>query len=670
MGPDDVRMRIGELRREIAAHDRLYYQEAAPRISDQDYDLLKSELADLEAAHPEHAASDSPTQRVGDDRLPGFAHYRHRLPMQSLDNTYSEEELRAFHERLVKVLGRGDIQYLVEPKIDGVAVSLTYEEGRLIRAVTRGNGIEGDDVTENIRLIRALPAHLSGERIPPFIEIRGEIYMTTGEFRRINQLREEAGQEVYANPRNLTSGTIKLLDRREVAARHLEIVLYGFGFCEGFRIETQSAFHRYLREWGLPTVEMSWPAAGIDAVWAAIGQLDARRESFAYGTDGAVIKLDSVAAQEEVGSTSKAPRWAIAYKFAAERAETILRAISIQVGRTGVLTPVAELEPVQLAGTTVSRATLHNAEEIARKDVREGDTVSVEKAGEIIPAVIGVNLAKRPAGSTPFVFPSRCPVCETPTVRLEGEVAQRCPNLDCPAQVRRRLAHFASKQCLDIEGLGVAVVDQLVSRGLVVRLSDLYRLDREALLQLDKFGEKSADNLLSAIKSSRTAELWRVIHGLGIQHVGATTARDLARSFHSLNDLAAASGEELVAVEGIGAVLAAAIHTYFDQEANLTLLRELEDLGLKPTAPVAGRSEAGRLAGKTFVLTGTLPSLTRDAARGLIEEAGGKVASSVSRKTDYVVAGDEAGSKLAKAEKLGVTIIDEAGLRSVLDAGS
>ena len=418
MGPDDVRMRIGELRREIAAHDRLYYQEAAPRISDQDYDLLKRELADLEATHPEYAASDSPTQRVGDDRLPGFAHYRHRLPMQSLDNTYSEAELRAFHERLVKVLGRGDIQYLVEPKIDGVAVSLTYEKGRLIRAVTRGNGIEGDDVTENIRLIRALPAHLSGERIPPFIEIRGEIYMTTGEFRRINQLREEEGQEVYANPRNLTSGTIKLLDRREVAARHLEIVLYGFGYCENFRIETQSAFHRYLREWGLPTVEMSWPAAGIDAVWAAIGQLDSRRESFAYGTDGAVIKLDSVAAQEEVGSTSKAPRWAIAYKFAAERAETILRAISIQVGRTGVLTPVAELEPVQLAGTTVSRATLHNAEEIVRKDVREGDTVSVEKAGEIIPAVIGVNLAKRPVDSTPFVLPIRCPVCETPTFRF------------------------------------------------------------------------------------------------------------------------------------------------------------------------------------------------------------------------------------------------------------
>ncbi|MEZ5275390.1 MAG: NAD-dependent DNA ligase LigA [Opitutaceae bacterium] len=667
MGPDEARTRIEELRREIAAHDRLYYQQAAPTIADQDYDRLKAELADLEGSYPEQAAGDSPTQRVGDDRLPGFEHYRHRVPMQSLDNTYSEEELRAFHERLVKVLGREDLRYLVEPKIDGVAVSLTYEDGILVRAVTRGNGVEGDDVTENIRLIRSLPGRLPGSGFPPIIEIRGEIFMTNEEFRRINQLREEDGLEVYANPRNLTSGTVKLLDRREVAARQLDIVLYGLGYHEGFRIETQGDFHRLLGEWGLPTVEMKWSADGMDAVWAAIQELDSRRADFAYATDGAVIKLDSVAAQQEVGSTSKAPRWAIAYKFAAERAETILRAISIQVGRTGVLTPVAELEPVQLAGTTVSRATLHNAEEIARKDVREGDTVSVEKAGEIIPAVIAVNLQKRPAGSVPYVFPKACPVCRTPTVRLEGEVAQRCPNPNCPAQVRRRLGHFASKGCLDIDGMGIAVVDQLVTRGLVTRLPDLYRLDRESLLGLEKFAAKSADNLLAAIEASKTAELWRVIHGLGIPHVGATTARDLARAFPSLETLAAAEENALVAVEGIGSVLAAAIRTYFEQEANRDLLRELKELGFEPTGPGEGVGAGGSLAGKTFVLTGTLPSMTRDEARALIEGAGGKVTSGVSRKTDYVVAGEEAGSKLAQAEKLGVSVIDEAGLRGLIE---
>ncbi len=666
MDLEAAKRRIEELRREIEEHDRRYYRESAPRIPDQDYDGLKAELARVEAAFPELEQGDSPTQRVGDDRLPGFETYRHQAPMQSLDNTYSEDELHAFDQRLSRVSGNENPVYVVEPKIDGVAVSLTFENGRLVRAVTRGNGIQGDDVTENVRGIRSLPDTLSGANPPGMIEIRGEIYMTTEEFQRINGLREEAGQAVYANPRNLTSGTIKLLDRREVAQRQLEIVLYGLGYSEGLNLETQEGYHDLLHEWKLPTVEKIWTVKGIDEAWSAIQELDAMREGFAYATDGAVVKLNSLASQREVGATAKSPRWAIAYKFAAERAETVLQAISIQVGRTGVLTPVAELRPVHLAGTTVSRATLHNAGEIARKDVRVGDTVLVEKAGEIIPAVIEVNLAKRPPDSNLFEFPTNCPICATPTVQLEGEVAHRCPNLDCPAQVRRRVGHFASKQGLDIDGLGEAVVDQLVSRELVKRLSDLYRLNREVLLELEKFGEKSADNLLRAIEASKEAELWRVIHGLGIQQVGATTARDLARVFHSLDELADATLEALVEVEGIGEKSAEGIRAYFDLEANRKLIDELMALGLKPTAPEERPAEGGAFDGKVFVLTGTLPTMTRTGARALIEAAGGKVSSSVSKKTDFVLAGSDAGSKLTKAENLGVEIIDEDRLKEML----
>jgi DNA ligase (NAD+) len=670
MDLEKARRRVEDLRRSIEENDRLYFQESNPRISDQEYDGLKAELVRLESDFLELARTDSPTLRVGDDRLPGFETYRHRLPMQSLDNTYSEEELRAFQRRLVRALDCEVLSYVVEPKIDGVAVSLTYESGRFVRAVTRGNGTEGDDVTDNLRSIRSLPKTLSGGRAPAVIEIRGEIFMTTQEFQRINRLREEAGLAVFANPRNLTSGTIKLLDRAEASQRRLDIVLYGLGYAEGLVLETQHDFHVLLHEWKLPTVEKIWRVKGIDEVWSAIKELDSIRESFAFATDGAVVKLDSIALQREVGATAKAPRWAIAYKFAAERAETILNAINIQVGRTGVLTPVAELAPVLLAGTTVSRATLHNAEELARKDVRVGDTVVVEKAGEIIPAVIEAKLEKRPAAATPFVFPNECPICGTSTVQLPGEVAVRCPNPDCPAQVRRRVGHFASKQSLDIDGLGEAVVDQLVSRGLVNRLSDLYRLKRDDLLQLEKFGEKSADNLLRAIEVSKSASLSRVIHGLGIQGIGAATAEDLAQAFPSLELLAGASREALVEVEGIGGKSAEAIQAWFSLDTNRVLIEELKANGLAPTAPEVSESDGGVFKGKVFVLTGTLPSMTRDEAGTLITSAGGKVTGSVSKKTDYLLAGESAGSKLAKAEKLGVRVIDEAELKEMLgDSG-
>ncbi|MGA2444979.1 MAG: NAD-dependent DNA ligase LigA [Opitutaceae bacterium] len=658
----EARQRIADLRAQVARHDELYYRQAKPEITDFEYDRLKRELADLETQFPQFKAADSPTTRVGDDRLEGFATYRHRQPLQSLDNTYSEADLRAFHQRLVKLFGREDLAYVVEPKIDGIAVSLTYEKGAFVRAVTRGSGFEGDDITANAKTIRTLPSRLKavrGARLPDVIEIRGEIYMTLAEFERINREREEAGEVLYANPRNLTAGTIKQLDPREVARRKLEIVLYGVGFCEPAVMETQSGVHGLVRAWGLPAVEKFWTTHGIDETWKTVQELDKLRHSFAYGTDGAVVKLDSLAQQREAGSTSKAPRWAIAYKFAAERAETRLNAITVQVGRTGVLTPVAELEPVVLAGTTVSRATLHNRDEIARKDIRVGDYVFVEKAGEIIPAVVGVNTERRPKDSAPFLFPGKCPVCGTRIVQYEGEVALRCPNPDCPAQVRRRVQHFASKAGVDIEGLGEAMVDTLVEKGWVKSITDIYRLKRDDLLTLGKSVEKSTDNLLAAIDASKRVELWRFINGLGITHVGVAAAKDLALKFGSLEALAEAKRDDLLTIEGIGETMADAIITYFNEPKNRTLVSRLLTIGVAPIAP-ARPAGGSALAGKTFVLTGTLPTLTREAAAAKIEAAGGKVSGSVSRKTSYVLAGEETGSKLEKAKSLGVSVIDEA----------
>lgn len=676
MSPAEAQNRLEQLRAELARHRELYYRQARPEISDRDYDALEAELAALEREFPGLAAASSPTAQVGDDRLAGFATYRHRQPMQSLDNTYSEEELRAFHQRLVKLFGREDLDYVVEPKIDGLAVSVTYEQGRLVRAVTRGNGEEGDDITANAKTIRTLPAALRaapGVPIPDSIEVRGEIYLTTAEFQRINQEREEAGEALYANPRNLAAGTIKQLDPREVARRKLEIVLYGFGFCEPLAAESQVGLQDLVRAWGLPTVERYWQAKGVDEVWQAVRELDGLRHAFAYGTDGAVVKLDSFGLQREAGSTAKAPRWAIAYKFEPERAETRINGITIQVGRTGVLTPVAELAPVLLAGTTVSRATLHNQDEITRKDVREGDYVLVEKAGEVIPAVISVNLQRRAPECRPYVFPANCPECGTPVVRLPEEVAIRCPNGACPVQVRRRVVHYCSKACMDIEGLGVAMVDELVSRGWVAELPDLYRLKREDLLTLGKKVEKSTDNLLAAIEDSKRRELWRLIHGLGIPHVGVAAAKDLAGHFRDLRKLAAATRESFIAekesvISGIGETMAAAILRFFAEPRNQSIVEGLLGAGLEPVAPAAAEpgTSAGKLAGKTLVLTGTLPSLSREEATAMIEAAGGKVSGSVSKKTSCVLAGAEAGSKLDKARQLGVPVVDEAEFRRML----
>jgi DNA ligase (NAD+) len=663
----EAEKRITQLRAQIAHHDELYYRRAQPEIGDFDYDLLKQELAGLEQLYPEaaHAAGvDSPTATIGDDRTEGFVRVKHRLAMTTLDNTYDEGELREFHARLAKALGTDAIDYIVEPKIDGLAVSLTYENGKLTRAVTRGDGEEGDDVTANVRTIRGLPETLKGSSLPRLIEIRGEVYLRAEEFRRINQLQEDAGEEPYANPRNLAAGTLKQLDRELVRSRRLEIVLYGLGACEPEVVDSQSAYRAQLEAWNLPVVEKFWKVRGIDEAWAKIRELDEVRRSLAYGTDGAVLKVDSFANQKRVGYRGEgqtnrklSPRWACAFKFPPDRAETRVRDITIQVGRTGALTPVAELEPVFLAGTTVKRATLHNAEDIARKDVRIGDAVLVEKAGEIIPAVVAVVLEKRSPDSKPYAFPRECPVCHTAAVRGEGEVVWRCPNPQCPEKIRRKIEHFASKGCVDIDGLGEEMVDLLLRNGLIKSIPDIFRLRTDDLLPLKKSGEVWAANLIAGIEARRTADLWRVINGLGIPQVGAAAAKDLARVFRSLTAVAEASEPDLVRIEGFGEKTAGAVRKWFSDPANRELLRDLEAAGVRPTPPAQA---SATLAGKTFVLTGTLPTLSREQATAKIEAAGGKVSGSVSKKTHYVVAGEEAGSKLEKARSLGVPVLSEA----------
>lgn len=680
MSPAEAQQRIAQLRAQVAQHDELYYRRARPEITDFDYDALKAELAGLEQLFPDAAAAlgaETPTQRVGDDRTEGFARVKHRVAMTTLDNTYDETELREFHARLVKALGTEALAYTVEPKIDGVAVSLTFEAGRLTRAVTRGDGEEGDDVTVNVRTIRGLPHALKGEGVPAVIEIRGEIFLREDEFRRINQLQEEAGEAAYANPRNLAAGTLKALDPSFVAGRKLEIVLYGLGFCEPAVAESQAAYHQQLIAWGLPVVEPFWHVHGIDEVWATIRELDRVRRDFPYGTDGAVVKLDrfdqqrhpkvgfrGMGADGRVEAARKlSPRWACAFKFAPDRAETRVRDITIQVGRTGAMTPVAELEPVVLAGTTVKRATLHNADEIARKDVRVGDAVLVEKAGEIIPAVVAVLLEKRAADSVPYSFPKHCPVCHTAAVRGEEEVVWRCPNPLCPEKVRRRIEHFASKGGVDIEGLGEEMVALLLDKGLIRTTADIYRLQVADLLPLKKSGEIWARNLIAGIEASRTADLWRVIHGLGIPQVGAAAAKDLARTFRSLEGLLNATANDLMRIDGFGEKTAAAVGAWVRDPVNAQLVRDLQAAGVTPTPPVAA---SNALAGKTFVLTGTLPTLSREDATQRIEAAGGKVSGSVSKKTHFVVAGEDAGSKLEKARSLGVTVLDESQLVQLL----
>lgn len=657
---------IAKLRAEIAKHDRLYYKDATPSIDDQAYDRLKTELATLEASSPEFNFSDSPTQSVGDDRLEAFESYTHRMPMLSLDNTYSMEDLIEFGRRLEKRFPEQTLNYLVEPKIDGVAVSLTYELGRFVRAVSRGNGTEGDDITSNVRPIAGLPTSI--ENAPDILEVRGEIYMRHEEFERINAIREAEGQQLYANPRNLAAGTIKLLDPAEARERKLDMVLYGVGACEPARFFShQAEIQKKLKAWGFSVLEKIWLTDGIEQAWASIKELDSLRQNFTYPTDGAVVKLDDFRLQDEAGFTSKAPRWAIAYKFEAERAETLLKEISLQIGRTGAVTPVAILEPVQLAGTTVSRATLHNEDEIRRKDIRPGDTVLVQKAGEIIPQVLGVIESKRPADSQPFDFGAHLESLGIIAERDPTEAVWRITSKDDPIRQQRALQHFASRACMDIENLGTAVVEQLVSRGLAKNQADLYTLNTEQLLGLEKFAEKSATNLIAALETSKTRALWQLIHGLGIPHVGKQSAKDLEAHFESLDAIASANEEQLEEVDGVGSIMAQSLHAWFTEPDHITLIDRLRNYGLNFQSARIEMGD-GALAGKIFVLTGSLPNLTRSEASEMIEKVGGRTSSSVSKKTDYVIAGEASGSKYAKAVKLGLQILDESAFQALINA--
>jgi DNA ligase (NAD+) len=674
---ESPRERAERLRAEILFHNERYYVLDDPTISDVEYDRLVKELEALEAAHPELATDESPTRRVSGRNVEGFAKHVHARQMLSLDNTYSVDELRAWDTRVQRRLGTEIPEYVAELKIDGLSISVLYGmDGVLLRGVTRGDGITGDVVTENVKTIRALPL-----RVPPTplrrlagqgdeIEIRGEVYLSNAEFRRINEQRAAAGLDLFANPRNAASGTLRIKDARVVASRNLRLFAYDL-FVDG---KKPALTHVESLDWieaaGIPVNTERRLCASIDEVIAYCAEFETRRDALDYEIDGVVVKVNSTFQQDALGQTAKAPRWAVAFKFAARQMTTRLLGITVQVGRTGVLTPVAELEPVELAGSTVSRATLHNEDEIARLDARVGDYVLVEKSGDVIPKVVKVILDRRDGALTPFVFPTACPACGSETVREAGEVARRCISAECPAQRREALLHFTSRTAMNIEKLGDALVDRLIEQGLVRDVADLYLLRPEQVVVLDRMGEKSVANLFSQLEASKKAGLARLLNGLGIRHVGQKAAKVLAQTFGSIEALASATAEQLTAVDQIGPVLADSIVHWFAEPHNRELVARLAAAGVVTTETKSARATdaASGLAGKTFVLTGRLERFTRDEAAALIESHGGRVASSVSRKTDYVVAGDEAGSKLDKARELGVTVLDEAGFAALVSA--
>lgn len=664
-------LRVEQLRRTIEEHNRLYYEEAAPTISDQEYDALYRELADIEAQFPSLDTPDSPTHRVGGKALSAFAKIQHLAPMLSLDNTYSEDEVSEYFNRLVKLLPNEKIPVIVEPKIDGVAISLLYEDGKLVHAATRGDGATGDDVTQNVLTIRSVPRRLKSG-YPKRVEVRGEIYMTKKGFLKLNEERELEGLPVFANPRNSAAGSLKQLDPSTVAKRPLDLICHSLGVVEGLEIQTHRETFELLESLGLRGPQRLWRASSAAEILKAIHELDAVRHDFEYDTDGAVVKVDQFVQRRKLGFTSKSPRWAMAYKYKPEQAETLLEAIHIQVGRTGVLTPVAVLTPVSLSGSTIARATLHNEEEIARKDIRIGDRVVIEKSGEIIPAVVEVKKEKRTGREQVFQMPDRCPVCETPVVRDEGQVAVRCPNRQCPEQLKRKLSHFAHRGAMDIEGLGEVMSEQLTRQRLVADLADIYELNTEKLGQIERMGEKSIRNLLEGIESSKKRPLWRLLFGLGILHVGATASRALADQFGALDILMAAGLEDLQQTPDVGTVMGKSLHEYFHDTENLALIERLRAHGLnfgdaKNAEERRKAAAEGKFAGTSWVITGTL-SKPRDEIAELIVQRGGKVGSSVSKKTSYLLCGEEAGSKLDKARQLGVTVLDEPTFEALLEA--
>ena len=653
------------LRKTIATDDYRYHVKAEPTTSDREYDRNYKRLVDIETQFPALITPDSPTQRVGGQPLKVFAQITHRVPMLSLDNTYSEEEVTDFYRRMERLLPDKKIPVVIEPKVDGVAVSLLYEKGELRYAATRGDGTVGDDITRNIRTIRAVPQRLKGD-VPDVLEVRGEAYLDKSGFAKLNAERKNAGLPEFANPRNAAAGSLKQLDPAIAAQRPLGVVFYGTGLIEGIALEKHSQLFALLKKLGLPCSERWWPADSIDEILRAIHELDALRHDFPYQTDGAVIKVDAFVQREILGFTAKSPRWAIAFKYEAERVETRLLDILIQVGRTGILTPVAALEPVTVGGSRVARATLHNEEEIERKDVRIGDMVFVEKAGEVIPAVVGVRTDLRNGTEKKFRMPKKCPECGSLVVKEEDQVAVRCVNSQCPAQVRRRIEHFASRGAMDIEGLGEAMVAQLVAHKLLSDIGDVYALNAAALADLERMGEKSIANLLEAIEGSKARPLWRLIFGLGILHVGVSASRALADHFPDLDAMMKSSVEELQRIPDVGEVVGQSIHDFFREPHNLELIERLRRAGLRFEAEKKPEGlEAPGFKNTTWVITGTL-SQSRDEIADMIRARGGKVSASVSKKTTYVLAGEEAGSKLEKAKQLGVRILNESEFRKLL----
>lgn len=667
-----VKKRVKQLRSELEEHNRRYFVDADPVIPDAEYDALMDELRRLETEHPELQDPDSPTLRVGERPSEGFEQVDHSAPMLSLDNTYNADDLRSFDERVRKLIDLDTVPYVAELKLDGVGLALRYENGKLALAATRGNGRTGDDVTRNAATIDSVPETLRGDgRHAPVVEVRGETYLTYDGLAQMNEEQEKRGDRLFANPRNAAAGTLKMLDTAIVASRPLQFVPFQLLFPEQHGVLSQWKTLAYLREATFMTPPHSrLCAGGIDEVVATVEELQELRESLPFGTDGVVVKVNEFEWYDSLGTTSKSPRWGIAYKFPAERKTTRIESIALSVGRTGAVTPIAFVEPVGLAGTVVRRASLHNADEIARKDVREGDMVWIEKSGDIIPYIVGVVKEKRPKKAKKFAMPDECPVCGEQLERPEDEVVTRCVNPVCAAQVRGRMIHFASRNAMDIDGLGTKVVDTLVTEGLAKSIADIYRLTHQNIVGLERFAEKSADNLLAGINASRKRSLDRFLHALSIRHVGRTVGEQLAGAFGTLAALRSADVDAVAGVEGIGPVIADSVVHFFSSDGGCALIDDLLDAGVDPAPVVRGENVDGALSGKRFVLTGTLPTWKRSDAKRAIESAGGKVVSGVSKTTDYVVAGVSPGSKLAKAEELGVAVLGEDELKQLIEGGA
>jgi DNA ligase (NAD+) len=659
----NLKAKINQLRKEIEHHNRLYYLDAAPEISDFDFDTLMHELQNLEAKYPEYWDESSPTQRVGGAPIESFATVIHEPPMLSIENAYSLDELREWDDRVRRGLGQDEVEYEAELKIDGVSISLVYENGSLVRGATRGDGARGDDVTPNVRTIRALPLRLNTKI--KRLEVRGEIFITKADFAKYNETIEEAGLEPHANPRNSAAGAIRQKDPRLVAQRKLSAYVYHVVSVDGKQPQSQSAAYELLDKLGFPTNPKRTVAKTLDGVIAFIDHWHEHRHDLHFEIDGIVVKVNRRELQLELGATSKAPRWAVAFKYPPEAAQTIVRNINLYVGRTGTVTPVAEFDPVRLGGTKVVNASLHNFDELARKDVRLGDTISVEKGGDIIPKVVDVLKDKRPRGAKEFAVPESCPVCGQPLHRFEDEVAIRCINQGCPAIVLQSITHFASRKAMDIEGLGWQTVDALLKTGLVTDYASIYELTVEQVAELERKAEKSASKLIENIERSKTNELSRFVFALGIRMVGERAAKLLAEHFHSIDALMNATVEELVAVHEVGPKVAEAITLYFSVPANRERLEKMKRLGVQPTHIATATGD--KLAGKTVVVTGTLTRFSRDEIHKLIEREGGKPAGSVSSKTSYVVAGEAAGSKLDKAKSLGVPVLSEDEFLAMVD---